>query len=100
MSNSRVVQRSGNFRLKIDDEPVERSGKTIEFYRVERTDGPLLWLQAEEEPTAVGPAKTTWFSASKRSRFSLSRSVPILEKLSITPCGPLSVATRTSWTMP
>ncbi len=49
VSNSRVVQRSGNFRLKIDDEPVERSGKTIEFYRVERTDGPLLWLQAEEE---------------------------------------------------
>ncbi len=48
-SNLRVVQKSASFRLKIDDEPVERSGKVIEFYRVERTDGPLLWLQAEEE---------------------------------------------------
>ncbi len=46
-SNRRVLQRSGNFRLKIDDEPVEGSGKTIEFYLVERTEGPLLWLQAE-----------------------------------------------------
>jgi tetratricopeptide (TPR) repeat protein len=46
--NKRVVQRSAEFRLKIDDEPVERSGKAIEFYRVERTDGALLWLQAEK----------------------------------------------------
>jgi tetratricopeptide (TPR) repeat protein len=45
----RVVQRSADFRLKIDDEPVERSGKSIELYRVERTDGPLLWLQAEND---------------------------------------------------
>jgi tetratricopeptide (TPR) repeat protein len=46
-SNKRVVQKSAEFRLKMDDEPVERSGKAIEFYRVERTDGLLLWLQAE-----------------------------------------------------
>lgn len=47
--NKRVVQKSPEFRLKIDDEVVETSGKTIAFYHVERTDGPLLWLQAEEE---------------------------------------------------
>jgi tetratricopeptide (TPR) repeat protein len=47
--NKRVVQRSADFRLKIDDEPVERSGKSIEFYRVERSEGPLLWLQAEND---------------------------------------------------
>lgn len=47
--NKRVVQRSAEFRLKIDDEPVERSGKAIEFYRVLRSDGPLLWLQAEKQ---------------------------------------------------
>jgi tetratricopeptide (TPR) repeat protein len=47
--NKRVVQRSAGFRLKIDDEPVARSGKAIEFYRIERTEGPLLWLQAEKQ---------------------------------------------------
>jgi Tfp pilus assembly protein PilF len=45
----RVVQKSRTFSLRIDDEPVERSGTTIAIYRVERTDGPLLWLQAENQ---------------------------------------------------
>jgi len=36
-TGKRVVQKSGDFRLRIDDEPVERSGKTIEFYQPSRT---------------------------------------------------------------
>ncbi len=47
--NKQVVQKSAEFRLKIDEEPVERSGKGAVLYRVERTDGPLLWLKAEKE---------------------------------------------------
>src|SRR5262245_9618026 len=43
----RVVQKSRNFVLRIDDEPLEGSGKAIVFYRVERTEGPSLWLKAE-----------------------------------------------------
>jgi len=43
----RVVQRASNFTLRVNDEPVERGGKAIDFYRVEQTDGPMLWLKAE-----------------------------------------------------
>jgi len=53
----RVVQKVRDFTLRIDDEAVERSGKTIDFYRVERTDGPSLWLKAESQGvTGSAPA--------------------------------------------
>jgi tetratricopeptide (TPR) repeat protein len=45
--SKRVVQKSSNFTLRVDDEPIERKGNAIEFYRVERTDGPSLWLKAD-----------------------------------------------------
>jgi tetratricopeptide (TPR) repeat protein len=54
----RVVPRSRDFVLHIDDEPVEASHKAIAIYRVERTDGPLLWLQAEgQRLNGWAPAK-------------------------------------------
>jgi tetratricopeptide (TPR) repeat protein len=43
----RVVPKNRDFVLLIDDEPVEPSRKAIAIYRVERADGPILWLQAE-----------------------------------------------------
>jgi tetratricopeptide (TPR) repeat protein len=43
----RVVPKDRDFVLRIDDEPVEASRKAIAIYRVERVDGPSLWLQAE-----------------------------------------------------
>jgi tetratricopeptide (TPR) repeat protein len=47
-TGKRVVPRSRAFVLRIDDEPVEASGKVLAIYRVERVDdGSLLWLQAE-----------------------------------------------------
>jgi tetratricopeptide (TPR) repeat protein len=45
----RVVQRASHFSLRVNDEPVERSGKAIDFYRVEQADGPSLWLKAETQ---------------------------------------------------
>src|SRR5262249_35855364 len=47
-AGKRVVPKSRTFVLRIDDEPVEASGRVIAIYRVERADdGPALWLQAE-----------------------------------------------------
>ena len=43
----RVVPKNGAFVLLDDDGPVESSRKAIAIYRVERADGPRLWLQAE-----------------------------------------------------
>ena len=43
----RVVPRNHDFVLQVDDEPVEASRKALAIYRVERADGPMLWLQAE-----------------------------------------------------
>jgi tetratricopeptide (TPR) repeat protein len=43
----RVVPKEREFVLHLDDELVEPSRKAIAIYRVERADGPTLWLQAE-----------------------------------------------------
>jgi tetratricopeptide (TPR) repeat protein len=43
----RVVPRSPDFVLRVDDEPVEPSRRAIAIYRVEQADGPSLWLKAE-----------------------------------------------------
>jgi tetratricopeptide (TPR) repeat protein len=45
----RVVQKFSNFTLRIGNQVVDRSGKIVEFYRVEQTNGPWLWLKAEGE---------------------------------------------------
>jgi tetratricopeptide (TPR) repeat protein len=45
----RVVQKFVHFVLNDNGEPIERSGKAIDSYRVEQTDGPLLLLRAERE---------------------------------------------------
>ena len=44
-----MVQKVRDFTLRIDDEPLERSGKAIDFYRVEQTDGRSLLLKAEQQ---------------------------------------------------
>jgi tetratricopeptide (TPR) repeat protein len=44
---NRVVSKHREFVLRLDDEPVETSRKAIVIYRVDRADGPLLWLKAE-----------------------------------------------------
>jgi tetratricopeptide (TPR) repeat protein len=43
----RVVQKFDNFTLRIGNQVVDRSGETIEFYRVEETNGPRLRLKVE-----------------------------------------------------
>jgi tetratricopeptide (TPR) repeat protein len=43
----RVVQKSHDFSLTANGEPVERNSQIIDVYRVERTDGSMLWLKAE-----------------------------------------------------
>jgi tetratricopeptide (TPR) repeat protein len=44
----RVVPKARGFVLRIDDEPVERSGGALVIYRVEKAeDGAQLWLKAE-----------------------------------------------------
>jgi tetratricopeptide (TPR) repeat protein len=48
-TGKRVVQKARNFTLRINDEPVERTGKRLDFYKVEQTDGPSLWLKAEAQ---------------------------------------------------
>jgi len=45
----RVVQKRGDFVLRDNGEPVERSGKSIDSYRVEQADGPSLFLKAETQ---------------------------------------------------
>jgi tetratricopeptide (TPR) repeat protein len=45
----RVVQKLGDFALSNNGEPVERSGKVIDSYRVEQADGPSLFLKAESQ---------------------------------------------------
>jgi tetratricopeptide (TPR) repeat protein len=65
----RVVQKVRDFTLKIDDEPVERSGKAIEFCRVLRTDGPLLWLKAETSGATGGAALESVVLADKAIEF-------------------------------
>ena len=44
---TRVVQKYRDFSLTVNGEPVERNSHEIDVYRVERTDGSLLWLKAE-----------------------------------------------------
>jgi tetratricopeptide (TPR) repeat protein len=44
---TRVVQKYRDFSLTVNGEPVERNSHVIDVYRVERTDGSLLWLKAE-----------------------------------------------------
>jgi tetratricopeptide (TPR) repeat protein len=46
-TGKRVVQKSRNFVLRFNDEPVERTGKWLDFYKVQETDGPSLLLKAE-----------------------------------------------------
>jgi len=43
----RVVPKSHDFSLTVNDEPIVRNSQVIDVYQVERTDGPLLWLKAE-----------------------------------------------------
>jgi tetratricopeptide (TPR) repeat protein len=43
----RVLPKSGTLTLRVNDEPIERGAGAIDFYRVEQTDGPLVWLRAE-----------------------------------------------------
>jgi hypothetical protein len=43
----RVVQKHKNLTLRIGNQVVDRGGETIEFYRVEQTNGPRLRLKAE-----------------------------------------------------
>jgi tetratricopeptide (TPR) repeat protein len=45
----RVVQKFGDFVLRDNDEPVERSRKAIDSYRVEQSDGRSLFLRAESQ---------------------------------------------------
>jgi tetratricopeptide (TPR) repeat protein len=45
----RVVQKRADFVLRDNGEPVERTGKAIDFYRVEQNEGPLLFLKAETQ---------------------------------------------------
>jgi tetratricopeptide (TPR) repeat protein len=45
----RVVQKTANLTLTVNGEPIERGGGTIDFYRVEQADGPMLWIRAERE---------------------------------------------------
>ena len=44
---TRVVQKSRDFSLTVNGEPVERNSHVIDVYLVERTDGSVLWLKAE-----------------------------------------------------
>ncbi|MGP0066413.1 MAG: tetratricopeptide repeat protein [Isosphaeraceae bacterium] len=54
----RVVPRTREFVLRVDDEPVEASRNAMAIYRVERIDdGPLLWLQAEAQRRLNGWTK-------------------------------------------
>ena len=48
-SASGSCRSSPTSRSAINGEPVERSGKAIDFYRVEQTDGPSLLLKAETQ---------------------------------------------------
>ena len=52
----RVIPRSRDFALRIDEEPVERSRKAMVAYIVERIDSPSLWLRAENQPRLIGSA--------------------------------------------
>jgi tetratricopeptide (TPR) repeat protein len=51
-TGKRVVQKSRNFVLLMNDEPVERSGKALDFYTVEQIDGPALFLNAQRQGTS------------------------------------------------
>jgi tetratricopeptide (TPR) repeat protein len=52
MAGKRVVPRASAFVLRVNDEPVPARGKPLVIYRVERIDGPSLWL----EPERPGPS--------------------------------------------
>ena len=43
----RIVQKSANFALRIGDHVVDRSVMFREFYRVEQTSGPWLWVKVD-----------------------------------------------------
>ena len=45
----RVVQKSRNFSLHIENRVVEGRNPAVNIYRVDRIDGPWLWLKAEGE---------------------------------------------------
>jgi tetratricopeptide (TPR) repeat protein len=45
----RVVQAFRDFTLRINDEPVERMGRTIDVYQVERVEERSLWLKSEKQ---------------------------------------------------
>ena len=55
----RVVQKTPDLILRINDEPLERDGKALRFYRVEQVDGQSLLLKAE------GQATSGWASAAQ-----------------------------------
>ncbi len=48
-TGKRVVQKARDFTLRINDEPVVRTGRALEVYHVERSDGPSLLLKAEKQ---------------------------------------------------
>jgi tetratricopeptide (TPR) repeat protein len=56
-TGKRVVPKSRSFVLRSNDEPVERSGKGLDIYAVEQTDGAALLLKAESQG-AAGSATT------------------------------------------
>jgi tetratricopeptide (TPR) repeat protein len=45
----RVVPKTREFSLRVNDEVVDGSGKAIDFYRVEQVDGSSLWVKAENQ---------------------------------------------------
>ena len=55
----RVVQKTRDLTLRVNDEPLESDGNALRFYLVEQVDGPSLLLKAE------GQRMSGWASASQ-----------------------------------
>ena len=81
----RVVPRTREFVLLDDDQPVEPSRKAIAIYRVERADGPMLWLRAEGQRLSGSTRSDDVFQSSGPSLSSTNRSAIIPRIHSHTP---------------
>ena len=62
-----IVQKYRDFSLTVNDEPVERNSGVPDIYKVERTDGSLLWLKAETLGSSGWAKARMWYRSTKPS---------------------------------